>query len=122
MRSILSELLQVEVGARKELSNSLTTDEWSSLFKLLKKQSLFGVGFEAICQLPIEQRPPKQLLLQGYAQAEFIKGQNDLLNKRVLELRDIMKEMKIPYCILKGQGVGLLYPNPACRQPGDIDV
>lgn len=122
MRSILFELLQVAVGTRQKLSNSLTTDEWSCLFKLLKKQSLFGVGFEAICQLPLEQRPPKQLLLQGYAQAEFIKGQNDLLNKRVLELRDIMNEMKIPYCILKGQGVGLLYPNPACRQPGDIDV
>ena len=122
MRNILFELLQVAVGTRKKLSVSLTTDEWNVLFKLLKKQALLGVGFEAICQLPVEQRPPKQLFLQGYVQTEFIKKQNNLLNKRVLELRNIMKGMKIPYCILKGQGVGLLYPNPEYRQPGDIDV
>jgi hypothetical protein len=122
MRKKLFELLQVAVGARKELSGSLSVDEWDSLFKVLKKQALFGVGYEAICQLPAEQRPPKPLLLQGYAQAEFIKEQNNLLNKRVLELRDIMQGMEIPYCILKGQGTGLLYTNPDTRQPGDIDV
>lgn len=122
MKNILSELLQVAVGTRRELSSSLTIDEWNSLFKFLKKQALWGVGFEAVCQLPAEQRPSKQLLLQGYAQTEHIKEQNDLLNKRVLELRDIMQGMGIPYCILKGQGVGLLYPNPTCRHPGDIDI
>lgn len=122
MRKLLFELVQVAVGTRKKLSGSISTDEWNSLFKLLKKQSLFGVGFEAICQLPAEQRPPKPLLLQGYAQAEFIKEQNNHLNERVLELRDIMHEMDIPYCILKGQGTGLLYSKPEYRQSGDIDV
>lgn len=122
MRKFLFELLQVAVGTRKELSSSLSAEEWSELLKLLKKQALFGVGFDAICQLPAEQRPPKPLLLQSYAQVEFIKEQNSLLNKRVLELRDIMNELEIPYCILKGQGTGMLYPNPESRQPGDIDV
>lgn len=122
MRKILFELLQVAVGTRKELSGSLSVDEWNGLFKVLKKQALFGVGFDAICQLPAEQRPPKSLLLQGYAQAEFIKEQNNLLNKRVLELRDIIQGMEIPYCILKGQGTAILYPKPECRQCGDIDV
>ncbi|MBR2456465.1 MAG: nucleotidyltransferase family protein [Bacteroidaceae bacterium] len=122
MRKKPFELLQVAVGTRKELSGSLSVDEWNGLFKVLKKQALFGVGFDAICQLPAEQRPPKPLLLQGYAQAEFIKEQNNLLNKRVLELRDIMQDMEIPYCILKGQGTAILYPKPESRQCGDIDV
>lgn len=122
MRKKLFELLQVAVGTRQELSGFLSVDEWNSLFKVLKKQALFGVGYEAICQLPAEQRPPRPLLLQGYAQAEFIKEQNSLLNKRVLELRDIMQGMEIPYCILKGQGTAILYPKPESRQCGDIDV
>ena len=84
MRKILFELLQVAVGTRKELSGSLSVDEWNGLFKVLKKQSLFGVGFDAICQLPAEQRPPKPLLLQGYALAEFIKEQNAIVGKRNL--------------------------------------
>lgn len=122
MKAVLFELLQVAVGTRKALSVSLSIDEWNCLFKVLKKQAIFGVGFEAICQLPVEQRPSKFLLLQGYAQAEFIKEQNSLLNKRVLELRDIMQGMEIPYCILKGQGSAMLYPKPDSRQCGDIDV
>lgn len=122
MRKILFELLQVAVGTRKELSSSLCADEWNGLFKLLKKQALVGVGFDAICKLPVEQRPPKQLFLQGFVQLEYIKEQNELINKRVLELRDIMQEMEIPYCILKGQGTALLYPKPEYRQSGDIDV
>lgn len=121
-RKILFELLQVSVGTRECLSASLSVDEWDHLFKVLKKQALFGVGFDAICKLPIEQRPPKHLLLQGIAQLEYIKEQNALLNKRVLEVRGIMQELDVPYCILKGQGTGLLYPKPECRQPGDIDV
>ena len=122
MRNKLFELLHVAVGKRTDLSSSLTSDEWNCLFKLLKKQALCGVGFDAICKLPTEQRPSKPLFLQGFAQTEFIKEQNNLLNKRVLELRDIMQGLEIPYCILKGQGVGLLYSTPEHRQPGDIDV
>ena len=122
MSNILFELLQISVGIRKELTKPLQPKEWEILYFMLKKQALFGVGFEAICKLPIEQWPPKPLFLQGFAQAEFIKEQNNLLNKRVLELRDILQGLEIPYCILKGQGVGALYPNPEYRQPGDIDV
>ena len=122
MSEVLFELLQISIGIRKELTKPLQSNQWKILFHMLKKQALFGVGFEAICKLPMEQRPPKPLLLQGFAQAEFIKEQNNLLNKRVLELRDILQDMEIPYCILKGQGVGLLYLTPEYRQPGDIDV
>lgn len=122
MRNKLFELLQIAVGSKDKMSASLTIDEWNHLFALLKKQALSGVGFDAICKLPIEQKPPKQLFIQGFAQSEYIKEKNILLNKHIQELKDILQKMDIPFCILKGQGVGLLYPKPECRQSGDIDV
>ena len=122
MKKKLFELLQIAVNRREKLSATLSDKEWKSIFKLLKKQALYGVGFDAICKLPAEQRPPKQMFMQGFAQQEYIIDQNELLNRRILELRDIMQEMEIPYCILKGQGTAMLYPKPEIRQCGDIDV
>ena len=118
----LFELLQISVGEREKLTVILTPTEWTDMFSVMRKQAIFGVIFEAISQLSSEQRPPRNLILQGIAQSDLVARQNQLLNRRVLNMSRIMEEMCIPYCILKGQGVGLLYPVPTHRQPGDIDV
>lgn len=119
---ILFELLQLSVGNRQRLSIILSHEEWEKVFCVMKKQALTGIVFDAICHLPPEQRPPRNFILQGAAQTDLIVRQNHLLNQRVMDLNEIMSNIGLPYCILKGQGVGLLYPNPEYRNPGDIDV
>ena len=54
--------------------------------------------------------------------AEIIKKTNAKLNVRCAELYNILKEGDFKGCVLKGQGVALLYPKPEYRQSGDIDM
>jgi len=44
------------------------------------------------------------------------------MNKRCVELTEMLRKDGFDSCILKGQGNTLLYPAPYSRTPGDIDV
>jgi hypothetical protein len=116
------ELIQVSLGRREILSRTPSTQEWSALYKESKRQAILGVMLMGIEKLPETQRPPKNLLLSWIGIGEFIRHQNKLVNKRCLQLIKILKDVKIRYCILKGQGNAMMYPNPCCRNAGDIDV
>ena len=122
MKKNLFNLLLVAIGKKNELPVALSIEEWEDLFAVLEKQCILGIGFDAISKLPEPQRPPKHLLLRAFTISEYIKSQNQILNNHILELKGIMNNMNIPYCILKGQGSALLYPKPEYRQSGDIDV
>lgn len=50
------------------------------------------------------------------------KKTNAKLNARCAELYNILNEGHLKGCVLKGQGVALLYPKPEYRQSGDIDM
>ena len=51
-----------------------------------------------------------------------IANSNTLLNKRAVELCQVLERAGFRCCILKGQGNAEMYPNPLSRTPGDIDV
>lgn len=116
------EFVQIAVGNREKFLFRPSEDEWYRLFRFAQKQSLVGFLFSGIERLPNEQRPKKDLLLKWYAMAEIIKRANAKLNKRCAELTNILKEGGFNGCVLKGQGVALLYPKPEYRQSGDIDM
>lgn len=103
-------------------SFAISAEEWPLLFEMAQKQSLVGICFSGIERLPKEQMPPKRLLLNWYAQTEQIKERNALLNKKCHWLTRTLESIGLDTCILKGQGVAALYPNPLVRQSGDIDV
>ncbi len=49
-------------------------------------------------------------------------AQNKLLNEAAEHLTRIFKNGSLRSCVLKGQGVATLYPQPLRRQPCDIDL
>lgn len=116
------ELIQVSLGGRKCLSRILTAKEWSAIYKESEKQAILGVMLIGIDTLPIEQRPPKGLLLNWIGLGETIRQQNKQVNNRLCELIKLLAESNQRYCILKGQGNARMYPNPYSRNAGDIDV
>lgn len=116
------EFLQIAVGNRDKFLCCPSDEEWKQLFYFAQKQSLLGFLFCGIERLPNEQRPKRELLLRWYAMAEIIKKSNAKLNVRCAELYNILKEGGLKGCVLKGQGVALLYPKPEYRQSGDIDM
>ena len=115
------ELVQIAIGRREHFSREPSIKEWYHLYEEADKHSVLGVALEGMAKLPKEQYPPQALLFQWVGDAEQVKAQNKLVNKRTAELiRHFMKE-GFRGCILKGQGNALMYPNPYSRMSGDID-
>lgn len=116
------EFIQIAVGCKERFSCNPSREDWTRLFFFAKKQSLVGFLFCGIEKLPKGQFPPRDLLLKWYAMAERTKQINAKLNVRCEELYAILKDGGFRGCVLKGQGVALLYPKPEYRQWGDIDM
>ena len=97
--------------------------DWDALFAFMKEQALLGVGFHGIERMKKEGVDvPRNVLLQWYAVSEQIKQRNVLMNKRCVELVEMLKKDGFESCILKGQGNTVLYPESYSRMSGDIDV
>ena len=64
----------------------------------------------------------KKIKLQWIASVLQLEQRNELTNLRAQQLTDFFSKGKFRTCVLKGQGVSLLYPNPKHRRCGDIDL
>lgn len=123
MQDLFKELLQVTVGTRDALSRVPSGSEWQNLYESGQRQTIESVMLGGIERLPENQRPPqKALLMQWICIGEMLKQRNRHLNKACIELQSIFTKNDFKSCILKGQGMALLYPNPMLRQCGDIDI
>lgn len=122
MNSLFFEMLRMAIGREKELSVTPTPDQWRGLYRMAVEQTLAGVLFPTIERLPAEQRPPREVLLQWYVLKERIVQGNRLLNRRAVETMDYFRKEGFECCILKGQGMATLYPDPLLRTSGDIDI
>ena len=103
------ELLQIAIGNRDRFSQAPTEGEWRELFALAQKQAMVGIAFRGVEQLPGEQRPPKQLLMQWYMATERIKRMNADLDRKALAVAEKFRGEGFPGVVLKGQGVARLY-------------
>ena len=138
MEKIFFELLRLAIGSSFDLSlkeesktafvksyplgEDLGEATWRAIYQMAVKQTVVGVMYPALERLPEEQRPPKELLLQWYMMKERIVKMNRLLNQRAVETERFFEQEGFKTCILKGQGVATLYPNPLLRVSGDIDI
>lgn len=104
------------------LSRVPSCKEWSEMYDLATKHSIVGVTMGGIERLPKHQLPTSNLLLNWFGQTEILSKQNELLDQRACELTEAFDSMGLPSCVLKGQGVASLYPNPRRRSGGDIDL
>ena len=120
--SLFFELIQLSLGRRDCFSLCPSEKEWGELFELAKMQALVGVLFSGVERLPEEQRPPKDILLKWFAMTEMIEKENRRMNDIAVRVQERFMKEGFRSCILKGQGVATLYPNPLRRQSGDIDI
>ena len=126
------ELIQFAICHRYSLSRVPSAAEWNALYSLSVKQAVVGVCFCGVQRLPKEQivEMPVQLTMQWFALAESVKQRNELMNRRCVEVQQMLAKEGMESCILKGQGVARLYDFNvndngnlgAYRQSGDIDV
>lgn len=118
------ELLQVALGNRECLSRIPSNKEWADLYDESERQAVTGILLQGIEQLPAEQRPSQEVLLQWIGVGQMIEQQNHLLDERCVELLGRIKKAGLHGTVLKGQGIARLYDEElrSLRQSGDIDV
>ena len=121
-RGLLKELILISLGTIDEFSCQVSEEDWRWLFRETQKQSIVGVLFLGIKRLPENQRPPKILLIDWYGATLLIEQLNKQQVEKVKEISLFFERGGFRSCLLKGQGIALLYPDPFLRQCGDIDL
>ena len=116
------ELLRIALGTQETLTGLLSDDEWLEVSQMAVKQSVLGILYTAVEKLPEAQRPPADLFIDMYQCVQEIEDRNRHMNKMTALVSSRFRKDGFPNCILKGQGIALLYPNPLRRQSGDIDI
>lgn len=125
MHKFFFELIRLSVGSCSMLSSHPSSLEWQSLHSMAIKQAIDGVIFDGFIKYQdnydnlLENRKIK---LQWMASALLLEQRNELINLRAQEITLFFKKGCFKTCVLKGQGIALLYPNPKRRRCGDIDL
>ena len=100
----------------------LSPEVWQRVYKLACKQTVEGIVYDGILQLPEHYFPPKQLLLNWVVTVDSIEKKNKRMNKAIAELSDFFTKNGITAFLMKGQGIAACYHNPLHRVCGDIDL
>lgn len=123
MKKAFRYLLSASVGAGTS-KIVLTEKEWFYCFEEAKKQSLAGVLFPTVKDNLVDESGKRIEPL--FSEWLGFLVQTDCLNKdldgKAAMLSRIFQSWGYQSCILKGQGVARLYPEPSFRQSGDIDI
>lgn len=118
------ELLQISLGTQGGLTRVLTVVEWQDIFDEAQRQAVVGLMVCGIENLPDEQRPPKELLLQWIGVVQMLEQRNKLTTKVCGEIVSQMEKDGLRCCVLKGQANHRYYPAQMSnrRSCGDIDI
>lgn len=101
---------------------SLTDDKWRELIRLSRAQKVMGVLLVGCSRMPREYYPSEQIYSDWVSVMGLMQQRNRVLNDRCRRLTGILESVGLDSCVLKGQGVARLYPEPLFRQCGDIDI
>jgi hypothetical protein len=99
----------------------LSPDAWKQVYMLARKQTVEGIIYDGIAQLPNHHFPPRDLLLKWVVAIDAIEERNKRMNKVIGELYELFTKNNITAFLMKGQGVAACYENPLHRICGDID-
>ena len=108
-------------SAPKEIISQI---DWRVLLDFSVKQAILGVVYEGM-KISRRQYPDivgKGLFLSWGVVIDRQHRRFNVYRKKVQELSDMLKCAGFRTCILKGQGLSLMYPVPESRVSGDIDI
>ena len=124
-KAILS-LLRSGLWDHEEIPDDLfplSLDEWMTLYEMSAKQTVSGIVYDGVIQLPRSYQPPKSLLIKWTVFIDHLERMNKHHNQTLNLLSQILNQAPaIPFQLLKGQSLAQYYPNPLHRTCGDIDL
>ncbi len=97
--------------------------DWDCILKLAREQTLLGIVYSAICKLPKELQPKRELLMRLHTMLTLNRQYYALHCEVLGKLLKLLQEGGIEQpVLLKGLGVADNYIDPTIRQCGDIDL
>ena len=116
-------LIQCAVKGSSFKEGGFSKDDWSECFGMAQEQSLLGVLFPVVQKYMYGENDERlEPVFSEWLGATWqIQEQNKHVNQQAEMLKRIVEEWGFNGCVLKGQGVAQLYPDPLLRQSGDID-
>lgn len=100
----------------------LSLCEWQGVYDEAKRQTVRGLVYSGICQLPDHFMPSEKMLIQWVAEVDKIERSNRSMNEAISSLTTLFRNKGLRVAILKGQGVAQFYESPLLRESGDIDI
>lgn len=125
MDRLFYELIRMSIGVCSDLSSIPSNQEWLSLRSMAMKQAIDRIAFEGFIRFKDkvgDVQKYQELKFQWMASVLQLEQRNELTNLRAQQLTNFFKNGGFRTCVLKGQGVALLYPNFKRRRCGDIDL
>lgn len=122
------QLLRLAIGSSNDIPQ-IQKEEWKSIYEIAQKQSLMGIIFDGIQKMSDATKTKGDsmevdinLLMNWMGICRQIEKRNHQLDEAVGKVTAWFEKKGFRSCILKGQGNALMYPCPAHRTPGDIDI
>lgn len=121
-------LLRYALGTCDSVS-PMNFAEIRKIYEEARRQSLTALLYSALAKnnlRPLDFREHEDdfgdLLMKWMSEKMKVERQNEKMNLHVAEVTQWLDCQGFECCLLKGQGNALLYPDPALRTPGDIDL
>ncbi len=93
---------------------------WHDMFRLAAAHGVAGVVWPVVGRLSAAL--PREVRLAWACHAQLIENRWCAQRTVVARLAALSREEGLPMLLLKGYGLSLLYPEPALRPCGDVDV
>ncbi len=126
LRDRLFVLLRSGMYARSveefSIFEGIDDEQWSQLMAVAKRHGLMLLIIEALEYLPSEYHPSLKIKARWAFAAISAEDRFEHYKQTVEELTKIMNSAGLPIILMKGLTVATLYPNPARREGGDIDI
>lgn len=115
-------LIKLGIGATQDTDVLLDADEWKQVYELSQKQALTGIVIDGVAELPMEQKPPMDVLMPWIGVVTQIEERNKRMNQLSVMVTEKFEDVGMGSIVLKGQVNSTWYPHPMHRIPGDIDL
>ncbi len=106
MQEIFFELLRVSVGQMDCLSRGLSVQEWNDIYHTAQRHGLVGVCYKGVERLfDYGLRAPQDLSIDWMADAEALREEQELFEKRCQKLVAKLSERKLRASVMEGLGM-----------------
>lgn len=125
MNNLFFGTIQLSIGRKNSQGNIHTTADSQKILAEAQKQAIDGVLLDGYVKLNADEsciEEYQKVKLRWIACALQLVQRNELTNLRARQLTEFFNAGGYRSCVLKGQGIALLYPNPKHRRCGDIDL